>query len=127
MMASSGAAVAVLVIACAIVVGSGLWLAFSQREAARRALGGRLASDVPLAAPPSRPGASAHPWWGNPWFWASVCLAFAVLGLVVWPGLFGGTFLLLPFVWIRRPRRERAMDPRANGHTERDPESFTGD
>ena len=28
-----------------------------------------------------------------------------VLGIYVWPGLFGGTLLLLPFVWVRRPRR----------------------
>jgi hypothetical protein len=47
------------------------------------------------------------------WFAASAL--FALLGLLVWPGLFGGTFLFLPLVWISRGRPER-MDPRSNGH-----------
>ena len=45
------------------------------------------------------------PWWGNPWLWLGVAALSVLLGIVVWPGLFGGTFLLLPFGWIRRPRR----------------------
>jgi hypothetical protein len=126
--AGSGTALGVLSLAGVLAIGAALWFTFSQREAARRAVAGRLGSDVPLPAQPSRPPAApSPPWWGNPWCWAIVCLAFAVLGLVVWPGLFGGTFLLLPFVWIRRPRRDADMDPRTNGHTDRDPESFTGD
>ena len=54
-------------------------------------------------------------WWGNPWLWLAASALFALLGLLVWPGLFGGTFLFLPLVWISRGRPER-MDPRSNGH-----------
>jgi hypothetical protein len=117
----------VLVLASLIAMGAGLWFTLAQRQDARRGTE-RLASDVPTptsAVQSSR--AYSRPWWGNPWLWVVVCLTFAVLGLVVWPGLFGGTILLLPFVWIRRSRREADMDPRTNGHTERDPETFTGD
>ena len=56
-----------------------------------------------------------RPWWGNPWLWVGVSAAFVVLGIFVWPGLFGGTFVFLPFLWIGRGR-DRAVDPRANGH-----------
>jgi hypothetical protein len=37
-----------------------------------------------------------------------------VLGILVWPGLFGGTFVFLPFLWIGRVR-DRSVDPRSNG------------
>lgn len=39
---------------------------------------------------------------------------FLVLGIFVWPGLFGGPIIFLPFLWIGRERK--GMDPRANGH-----------
>ena len=114
-----------------VALGAGYVLALRQRSATRREAEARRVTETAL--PPAgssalgRPRVSARPWWGNPWLWLIACLAFAVLGLVVWPGLFGGTFLLLPFVWVRRPRREASMDPRTNGHTERDPEAFTED
>jgi hypothetical protein len=45
----------------------------------------------------------------------------------VWPGLFGGTFFFLPFIWVWRPRRGRDLDPRTNGHEKReDPTSLGG-
>lgn len=50
--------------------------------------------------------------------WVGVSMAFVALGLLVWPALFGGVFLFLPFVWIRRPKPDR-MDPRTNGHSKR--------
>jgi hypothetical protein len=54
-------------------------------------------------------------------------LASVVLGIFVWPGLFGGTFLFLPFIWVWRPRRGREGDPRSNGHGSRvDPGSLGG-
>ncbi len=57
-----------------------------------------------------------RPWWGSPWLWLGVCVISIVLGVLVWPWLFGGVFLFLPFVWIgRRPGGTR-MDPRTNGH-----------
>ena len=62
-----------------------------------------------------------------PLFWVAVCAISLILGFVVWPGLFGGAFIVLPFVWIWRPRREPKMDPRTNGHTSRDAGTFTGD
>jgi len=124
----SGTAIDVLSLLGLVAICGVLWFAYRQREAVRREAADRLVTDLPLPAPPAAPPrAPSRPWWGNPWLWVGVCLVFAVLGLVVWPGLFGGTFLLLPFIWIRRPRREAGMDPRTNGHTERDPESFAGD
>jgi hypothetical protein len=64
-----------------------------------------------------RRGGSSRPWWGDPWLWLALCAVSVVLGVLVWPGLFGGVFLFLPFVWIRRPSRTPRMDPRSNGHT----------
>jgi hypothetical protein len=61
----------------------------------------------------------ARPWWGNPWLWVGVSAVFVVLGIFVWPGLFGGVVLFLPFVWVSRPRPPE-MDPRTNGHSRRD-------
>jgi hypothetical protein len=53
-------------------------------------------------------------------------VVFVILGIFVWPGLFGGTFLFLPFIWVWRPRR-RDVDPRTNGHGSRvDPGSLGG-
>jgi hypothetical protein len=57
-----------------------------------------------------------RPWWGNPLLWLTVCVVFVLLGVFVWPGLFGGMFLFLPFVWVWRPRRPPPIDPRSNGH-----------
>ena len=125
--AGPGTVFGVLVLAGLVAIGAGIWFALVHREGARHGAE-RLASDVPAPALAARPPpAPSRPWWGNPWLWVITCLAFAVLGVVVWPGLFGGTFLLLPFIWIRRSRRGEDMDPRTNGHTESDPESFTGD
>jgi hypothetical protein len=62
--------------------------------------------------------APARPWWGNPWLWVGVSAVFVVLGIFVWPGLFGGVVLFLPFVWVSRPRAPD-MDPRSNGHSRR--------
>ena len=53
------------------------------------------------------------PWWGNPWFWLAVCVGTALLGIVVFPKLFGFTFLFLPFIWIAG-RRRKPPDPGAN-------------
>jgi hypothetical protein len=104
-----------------IALGAGFLVLFRQRAAARRSL-------PPIPTLPRRPDARfARPWWGNPWLWVGVCAVSIVLGLLVWPGLFGGVFLVLPFVWVVRPRREPPMDPRSNGHTTRDAGAFTGD
>jgi len=53
------------------------------------------------------PGRGRRPWWGNPLLWVGVCAAFALVGLVVAPRLFGVAFLLLPFIWIGGFRRRR--------------------
>jgi hypothetical protein len=99
----------------AIVLGIGFLLVFQQRamtsEALRRR--GELA-EPDLATPLRDPRPPRRPWWGNPWLWLAVSAVFLLLGLFVWPGLFGGTFFFLPFIWIWRPRRE--VDPRTNGH-----------
>ena len=110
-----------------ITLGLGFLLVFRQRAAAQDVLRRRaqlaepdLASPLRDSQPPERP------WWGNPWLWVLVSLASVVLGIFVWPGLFGGTFLFLPFIWVWRPRRGRG-DPRSNGHGSRvDPGSLGG-
>ena len=61
-----------------------------------------------------------RPWWANPLLWLTVCVVFVLLGVFVWPGLFGGMFLFLPFVWVWRPRRPPPVDPRTNGHARSD-------
>jgi hypothetical protein len=109
-------------------LGAGFLVVFRQRAAARRLA--REQGPMHAAITGSRrretslPG---RPWWGNPLLWVAVCAVSLVLGFVVWRGLFGGVFIVLPFVWIWRPRREPRMDPRTNGHTSRDAGSFTGD
>jgi amino acid transporter len=57
-----------------------------------------------------------RPWWTNPLLWLAVGVVFVVLGVFVWPGLFAGTLIVLPFVWFWRPRRPPPVDPRTNGH-----------
>jgi hypothetical protein len=37
--------------------------------------------------------------------WLAVPAVFVVLGLIVFPRLFGFAFLFIPFIWIARPRR----------------------
>jgi hypothetical protein len=111
----------------AIALGLGFLLVLGQRAAMNEAMRRRaqlaepdLATPIRDRPPPSRP------WWGNPWIWLGVCAAFIVLGLLVWPGLFGGTFFFLPFIWVWRPR-QRPVDPRTNGHEQRqDPSSLGG-
>jgi hypothetical protein len=103
-------------------LGLGFLVVFRQRAAARRAL-----TSATTAAPTAHRHEPDRPWWGNPLLWLGVCTVSIVLGLVVWPGLFGGVVLVLPFVWVGRPRREPRMDPRTNGHTDRDAGAFTGD
>ncbi|HEV2951526.1 MAG TPA: hypothetical protein VGZ51_05445 [Actinomycetota bacterium] len=112
----------------AIALGVGFLFVFRERAAAQEVLRrrGQLA-EPDLATPLRDPRPPARPWWGNPWLWLLVGIIFVVLGIYVWPGLFGGTFFFLPFIWIWRPRRGREVDPRANGHERRgDPSSLGG-
>jgi hypothetical protein len=66
----------------------------------------------------ARPARDPPPW-ANPWLWLAVSAVFLVLGIFVWPALFGGVFVFLPLVWLSRPQSS-TMDPRANGHEKRD-------
>jgi hypothetical protein len=100
----------------AAALGFGFFVVFRERAAARRSWRDRRLVEPDLAAPPRDPAPTARPWWASPWIWLVACAVFLVLGIVVWPGLFGGTFLFLPFVWIWRPKRARRVDPRTNGH-----------
>lgn len=86
---------------------------------ARDALRAARLVEPDLVTPPRDRPRIRRPWWGNPWLWVGVSAAFAALGLLVWPGLFGGVFLFVPFVWVGRPKPDR-MDPRTNGHGKRD-------
>jgi len=85
-------------------------------RAARRVAG---PVEPDLVTPPRDRPPRRRPWWGNPWLWVGVSAAFVALGFLVWPGLLGGVFLFVPFVWVGRPRPDR-MDPRTNGHAKRD-------
>jgi hypothetical protein len=110
-----------------VALGIGVGVVFWQRVATRRVIAGRRVVEPDLATPARDAQLPGRPWWANPWLWLVVCVAFVLLGVVVWPWLFGGTVLFLPFVWVWRPRREPRVDPRTNGHGRRgDTGSFTG-
>lgn len=111
----------------AIALGVGFLLVFRSRAALREGSRSRAGLAEPdLATPLRDPRPPPRPWWGNPWLWVGVSAVFLMLGLFVWPGLFGGTFLFLPFVWVRRSQRGEDVDPRTNGHGTRDPGSLGG-
>jgi hypothetical protein len=99
------------------ILTAGFVMVFRQRSAARRAA---LAAQ-PRAA--TGPDPLARPWWGNPLVWLGVGLVSVLLGVFVWPWLFGFTFVAVPFVWWGRPKAS-SIDPRSNGHTHRDAGSF---
>jgi len=110
-----------------VVLGAGFLLVFRQRAAAREVLRRRALAEPDLATPLRDPRPAERPWWGNPWLWLLVSALSVVLGIFLWPGLFGGMFLFLPFIWVWRPRRGRESDPRSNGHGSRvDPGSLGG-
>ena len=112
----------------AITLGVGFLLVFRERAAAQDTMRRRAQLAEPDLATPLRDRKPPErPWWGNPWLWLLVGVVFVLLGLYVWPGLFGGTFFFLPFIWVWRPRRGRDVDPRTNGHENRqDPSSLGG-
>jgi len=115
----------VLPFVTAAALGFGFWVVFRERAAARRSASERRLVEPDLATPPRDRAPAPRPWWGSPWLWLGACAVSLVLGIVVWPGLFGGTFLFLPFVWIWRPRRAPQLDPRTNGHGRRGGGTFT--
>ena len=108
---------AVLPFVTMVALTVGFIVVFRQRSQARRAAMGTRPSSL----------APSHPWWANPWVWLGVTLVSVVLGVFVWPGLFGFMFIVIPFVWIRRPRRQSPVDPRGNGHAHRDAGLFKPD
>ena len=110
----------------AIALGVGFLLVFQQRAAIDQIRRRAQLAEPDLATPLRDPKPPERPWWGNPWIWLAVSVGFVLLGIFVWPGLFGGTFFFLPFIWIWRPR-QREVDPRTNGHGSRtDPGSLGG-
>ncbi len=72
-----------------------------------------------IVTPPRDPRPARRPWWGSPWLWVIVSALSVVLGVLVWPGFFGGVLVFVPFVWVSRPRAP-TMDPRTNGHAKRE-------
>jgi hypothetical protein len=122
--AAASSIYAILPFVTIVALGSGFIVVFRQRAAARRALPAPTRVAVERSPRPSVP---ERPWWGDPWVWVGICSVSILLGLLVWPGLFGGVIFVVPFVWIGRPKRLPRMDPRTNGHTKRDSGAFTGD
>ncbi len=127
-MGNDGWIYAVLPFVTMAVLGAGLFVAVPAAGAARR--NGRRGRAAEPGLPPRRatvaparrgPGGATR-CCGSASAWCSWCS-----GWVVWPGLFGGVFIFLPFVWVWRPRHDPRMDPRTNGHTSRDAGSFSGD
>ena len=102
-----------------VALGAGFVVVFRQRAAARREWSSRRLVEPDLGAPPRDARRMSRPWWTSPWLWVAACAVFVVLGVWVWPGLFGGTFLFLPLIWVWRPRRQPRVDPRTNGHSTR--------
>jgi hypothetical protein len=98
-----------------VVLAAGFVVVFRQRAGARRSSRPPVLADPEVVTRVSRSRAD-RPWWGSPWMWLGVSAMFLLLGLLVWPGLIGGTILFLPFVWISRSRRVGQPDPRSNGH-----------
>jgi hypothetical protein len=74
-------------------------------------LGRRFGGDVDLIR-----GRRNRPWWGHPGPWLLVSAVFVLLGLFVFPKLFGFAFLFLPFIWVsgawrNRPRGDQTHRP----------------
>ncbi len=99
------------------VLTAGFVVVFRQRSAARRAALGAQPAAARHAHQPARP------WWANPLLWVAIGLISVLLGVFVWPWLFGFTFIAVPLVWWGKPRTP-SIDPRSNGHTHRDAGSF---
>jgi hypothetical protein len=57
-------------------------------------LGHRCGGDVDLVR-----GRRSRPWWGHPGVWILASGGFVLLGLFVFPKLFGFTFVFLPIFW----------------------------
>ena len=57
-----------------------------------------------------------QPWWGSPVVWVAASAAFLLLGVFVFPRLFGFTILFLPFLLARSFGRRRPED-----HERREP------
>ena len=53
-----------------------------------------------------------RPWWGSPAVWVAGSAAFVLLGVFVFPRLFGFTILFLPFLLARSFGRRRPEDER---------------
>jgi hypothetical protein len=111
---------AILPFVVLVVLGAAFVVVFRERAAARRAWSDRRVVESDLATPPRNPVAATAPWWRSMWLWvAAACVTSLALGYVLWPGLLAVPAVVLPLAWLRRPRRERPVDPRANGHATR--------
>ncbi len=63
-----------------------------------------------------RAGEPLRPRWGSPGVWVVASIAFVLVGVFVFPRLFGFTFLFLPFFLARSfGRRRRPEDERRDG------------
>jgi hypothetical protein len=60
-------------------------------------------------------------WLGHPGMWILLSAAFVLLGVFVFPKLFGFTFLFLPIVWVAGLWRNRPRDGQTPRHDGEDP------
>lgn len=72
-----------------------------------------------LALRGQRVRAPGRPWWSTPVPWILASTAFVLLGLFVFPRLFGFTFIFLPFLLARSFGRRRSENGRRRPEDER--------
>jgi hypothetical protein len=72
--------------------------------------GRRVGGDVDLVRRDPSP-----PWWGRPGVWILASAGFVLLGLFVFPRLFGFTFVFLPLLWVGGLRRGRSSADERRG------------
>jgi hypothetical protein len=98
-----------------VALTAGFVVIFRQRAEARRASERRVLVEPGLVTARGARPPAGRPWWATPWVWIGASIISVLLGVFVWPGLFAGTVIFIPFVWVSRSKPP-PVDPRSNGH-----------